>query len=116
VRAERCEAGFAVTTASGRELVAGALLLATGITDTLPVVPGARELHGDRLVPCAYCDGWELRDQPLAAYAHGDERGARFANALAQWTQDVVWFGDVPPVLDEKLAARLISCLIGCRT
>jgi thioredoxin reductase len=109
VRAERRASQFAVTTAGGRVFVGDTLLLATGITDTLPPVRGARELHGDRVLPCAYCDGWELRDQPLAAYTYGDERGAKFANALAQWTQDVVWFADATPVIDERLAAKLLT-------
>jgi thioredoxin reductase len=109
LRVEHREARFAVTTASGRELIADTLLIATGITDTLPDVPGARELQGDRLIPCAYCDGWELRDQPLAVYTYSDERGARFANAIAQWSQDVLWLADAPPELDEKLAAKLLT-------
>jgi thioredoxin reductase len=109
VGAERRGSQFVGTTAGGRALLADTLLLATGITDTLPPVRGAGELHGDRLLPCAYCDGWELRDQPLAAYSYPDERGAKFANALAQWTQDVVWCADSALAIDERLAAKLLS-------
>jgi thioredoxin reductase len=109
VRVERRAAQFAATTAGGDIVVADTLLIATGIKDTLPPVQGARELHGHRLLPCPYCDGWELRDQPLAAYSYADERGAKFANALAQWTQDVVWCADTTPAIDERLAAKLLT-------
>ena len=109
VRAERRASQFAATTAGGRVLLADTLLVATGIGDTLPPVRGARELHGGRLLPCPYCDAWELRDQPLAAYSFADERGAKFANALAQWTQDVVWCADATPEIDERLAAKLLT-------
>lgn len=90
VDARRPGDSFSVITKAGDEYECSALLLATGFRDTQPTVAGARELHGDLVVPCPYCDGWEVRDQPLAAYSYPDERGARYALLLAQWTDDVV--------------------------
>lgn len=107
VRAERHDHQFAIETANHRGLLGDSLLLATGVIDIFPEIRGAGELHGDRVLSCVYCDGWELRDQPLAAYSYPDERGARFANGLAQWSPDVVLCADTPPVIDDSLAAKL---------
>src|SRR5688500_1239712 len=54
--ARRLEGSFAVLTKDGEELHCIALLLPTGFLDTLPAIAGARELHGDLVVPCPYCD------------------------------------------------------------
>jgi thioredoxin reductase len=99
--------GFRVALADGDSLRARALLLATGLVDTLPPVPGVRELHGRRVFPCPYCDGWELRDRPLAAYSHPDDRGGRFALFLARWSQDVVLLTGAPVTFSAEITARL---------
>src|SRR2546427_3493782 len=60
------EPGFCVHLHDGRALDARRLLVATGVTDRIPDVPGVRERWGRDLLPCPYCHGWEIRDQPLA--------------------------------------------------
>ncbi len=41
------------------------VLVATGVSDELPDIPGVRERWGRDLLHCPYCHGWEVRDQPL---------------------------------------------------
>jgi thioredoxin reductase len=98
---------FAVLTKTGDELHCRALLLATGFRDTLPTIAGARELHGDLVVPCPYCDAWEVRDQPFAAFSYPDDYGARFAALLTQWSDDVVFCADKRPQLSDEMRALL---------
>src|SRR5689334_18536382 len=50
------------------------LLLATGVVDTLPSIDGIDACYGRSVFHCPYCDGWEFRGRPLAAYGKG-ERG-----------------------------------------
>ncbi|HUS32676.1 MAG TPA: NAD(P)/FAD-dependent oxidoreductase [Kofleriaceae bacterium] len=107
VDARRIERGFAVLTKSGRELQCGALLIATGFIDTVPTVAGARELHGQFVVPCPYCDAYEVRDQPLAAFSYPDDTGAHYAYLLAQWSSDVVFCAERRPQLSDEMRARL---------
>jgi thioredoxin reductase len=101
---------FAVLTNDGEELHSQALLLATGFRDTLPAIAGARELHGELVVPCPYCDAWEVRDQPIAAFSHPNDTGAAYASLLAQWSSDVIFCAERRPQLGDdvrrKLAAR----------
>ena len=57
--------GFTVRLGNGQVLVARRILVATGVTDQLPDIPGVRERWGQDLLHCPYCHGWEVRDQPL---------------------------------------------------
>jgi thioredoxin reductase len=93
--------GFLVYLADHRRFIARTLLLATGVIDRLPDRPGFEEFYGRGVHPCPYCDGWEVRDRPLAAYGRGS-RVARLAVALTTWTDDVVVCTDGPSELSEE--------------
>src|SRR3977135_3882520 len=54
------EAGFVVRLAGGRVLKARRILVATGVRDQLPEIPGARERWGRDLLPCPDCPGSEV--------------------------------------------------------
>lgn len=107
--ARRIDGGFALITKTGDEYECTALLVATGFRDTQPAIAGARELHGELVVPCPYCDAWEVRDQPIAAFSYPDERGARYALLLAQWSNDVVFCSDRRPQLSDGLRRELAA-------
>lgn len=107
VAAERSERGFALHTADRRRVEARRLILATGVRDRWPRIAGVEGLHGRKVMPCPYCDGWELRDQSLGAYSHPDERGARYAAVLQQWSRDVTLYTGEPADLSGELRARL---------
>jgi len=95
------EAGgaFAVTLTDRRRFAARRLLLATGVADHVPDVPGLAELYGTSVFHCPYCDGWELRGQPLAVYGSG-RRGFGLSLELTGWTRDIVLCSDGPCGLD----------------
>jgi thioredoxin reductase len=60
--------GFRAQLADGVQIDARKVLLATGIVDELPDIPGFRELYGRGVWHCPYCDGFELRDRPIAVF------------------------------------------------
>jgi thioredoxin reductase len=107
IEAKRIDHGFALLLKSGEEVYCGALLLATGFIDQLPAIAGAQELHGEFVVPCPYCDAYEVRDQPIAAFSSPDEAGARFAFLLGQWSKDVVFCAERRPHISDSMRARL---------
>jgi thioredoxin reductase len=109
VDAARVDGGFRLDLAGGGAVRCRALLLATGIVDRMPEVDGAAALTGTRLFHCPYCDGWELRDQPLAAIGHPDDRGGEFALVLAQWSRDLVLCTGGPARFSARIAARLAA-------
>jgi thioredoxin reductase len=89
VDAKRNDDGFDVTLDDATRLRSKMLLLATGSVDRVPDLESLPELYGRSVFHCPYCDGWEIRDQPVAAYRRG-ERGLKLALALTTWSRDVV--------------------------
>jgi thioredoxin reductase len=110
----RPDARFAVTLADGERVTARRLLLATGVVDNLPEIEGFRELYGRSIFHCPYCDGWEVRDQPLAVYGNG-ERGLGLSLELTGWSRDLVLCTDGPCEIDEAGRARLAHHRIAVR-
>lgn len=69
------------------------LLIATGLSDKVPDIPGFRELYGKSVHHCPYCDGWEVRDKALGVYAR-NKNGFELALALKGWSPNVTYFAD----------------------
>jgi thioredoxin reductase len=82
------ERGFEVVLDNGERLESRKLLLATGVRDILPDFPGFDELYGRSIHHCPYCDGWEHRDQRLAAYGEG-KAAVGLALSLRTWSDHV---------------------------
>lgn len=87
------DGGFEVGLSDERVMRSRFLLLATGVTDNLPDIPGFAELFGRSVFHCPYCDGWELRGQPLAVYGC-EQRAFGLALELTGWTSDIVICSD----------------------
>jgi thioredoxin reductase len=108
--------GFAVALADGRSVRAHRLLLATGLADELPGIPGMRARWGRDVVHCPYCHGWEIRDQAIGVLATGP-RSVHQALLFRQWSDDVTFFPHTtaPPAGEEaeQLAARGIRVVNG---
>ncbi len=114
-RVTSIQAGFFVRLAGGRVLTARRILIATGVGDDLPEIPGVRERWGRDLLHCPYCHGWEVRDQPIGIL--GDQPGAvQHAQLVRQWSDDVIFFAHsyVPTDSErEALDARGITVVEG---
>lgn len=106
VGARRSETGFEVALATGERIVCRRLLLATGLVDEIPDIPGMREFLGRGVFTCPYCDGWEVRDKPLAVYGQG-RRGVGLALELTLWSRDVLLCTDGQPGLSGGDRERL---------
>ena len=101
------DAGFRVTLASGRVVRARRLLVASGLVDELPDIPGLRERWGRDVVHCPYCHGWEVRDQPIGVLASGP-RSVHQALLFRQLSDDVSYFRQGTE-LDDGAAAQLAA-------
>jgi thioredoxin reductase len=106
--------GFAVTLADGTREAARRLLLATGVVDQLPAIDGLAGLWGRSVFNCPYCDGWEVRDQPLAVLG-ADQRALQLALHLTGWSDDVVWCSNGPLPAPLQQAARAPLAARGVR-
>lgn len=92
--ARKNESGlFVVKDEAGTVYHSRKLLIATGVADRVPTIPGFREMYGKSVFHCPYCDGWEIRDQKVGIYARNKE-GWELALALKAWTADVTLLTD----------------------
>jgi thioredoxin reductase len=99
------DGGVRLAWAQGAD-VARTVLLATGMLDEVPDIPGIAEIWGTSAHTCPYCDGFEHRDERLAVLAAG-ARGEHLAVLLHQWSDDVVLLTDGPHALEADQLARL---------
>ena len=100
--ARQFDKGFEIKV-EGETVTGRKLLLATGVVDRLPDLEGLESFYGRSVFHCPYCDGWELRDQPIAIYGQED-RGAGLALELTGWSRDLVVCTDGPATIsaDER--------------
>ena len=112
----RCgpDSRFETTLENGETVESKKLLIATGVRDNLPEIEGMRSLYGRSVFHCPYCDGWEVRDQPLAVYGKG-ERGYGLALELTAWSRDILLCTDGPSEIEPARLERLRRNDIGVR-
>jgi thioredoxin reductase len=106
IDAHKQEQHFQAILGDGTHVSARKMLLATGVSDQLPNIEGLRPLYGISVFHCPYCDGWELRDQPLATYGRGAS-GWGLTIAVTIWSKDLVFCSDGPADLDEEQRLKL---------
>jgi thioredoxin reductase len=90
--AERLNEGFRVVLTDGREFFGKKLLLATGMRDFLPDVPGLEVGWGKGVLHCPYCHGYELRNQPLGILADDAEGLMDLMKLINHWSNDLTVF------------------------
>lgn len=109
VAARRAAEGrFDVVLDDGAVVRARRLLLATGLVDELPDVPGIAERWARDVLHCPYCHGWEVRDQAIGVLATGPV-GTEQALLWSQWSSDITLFTHTGPQLDDAARARLAA-------
>jgi thioredoxin reductase len=96
--AMRLDSGFRIESRSGEIFAGRKLLIANGVTDTLPSIAGIEQFYGRNVWHCPYCDGYEHRDQRVAVYGRGGEAVA-LALELTGWTAELVMVSDGPSAL-----------------
>ena len=100
-----------VTLASGPIARARRLVLATGVVDELPDIPGLGERWGKTVLHCPYCHGYEVAGGRLGVLAVG-ESSIHQALLLPDWSDDVTLFtnGSLELTADHRdaLAARRV--------
>lgn len=92
------------------------LVVATGLVDDLPAVPGLREHWGGDVVHCPYCHGYEVADRAIGVLATS-ALSAHQAWLFRQWSGDLVYFSHTAPPLTpegrEELLARDVRIVDG---
>ncbi|WP_248761249.1 NAD(P)/FAD-dependent oxidoreductase [Pseudarthrobacter sp. SSS035] len=107
--------GFWVLLSDGRRVSARRLLVATGLRDELPTIPGLADRWARDVLHCPYCHGYEVRDQQLGVVG-GSPETVRYTQIVRQWAKDVVLFvpaGFLTTLQRSELVARSIGLVEG---
>jgi thioredoxin reductase len=90
--------GFEIETQSQNIFYAKKLVIATGIKDLLPEIPGFHECWGISILHCPYCHGYEVRNQKTALVGNGDAL-YHFTQLVTNWTKEIIVFTNGPSAL-----------------
>lgn len=99
--ASRTESGFAVV-ANGERYEAQRLILALGVVDDLPDVPGMSERWGKSIFHCPYCHGYELDQGKIGVIATGP-MSVHQAMMLPDWGPTTYFTRRFQPTPEERL-------------
>jgi thioredoxin reductase len=104
---------FRLTTATGA-VTARRVILACGIADRLPDIPGLAEGWGIWALHCPYCHGYEVKGLPLAILGRGPMALHMARMLRSDWSDDVTLIaheGDLGPDADTEAAALGVPIL-----
>ncbi|MFC3746906.1 NAD(P)/FAD-dependent oxidoreductase [Paenibacillus sp. GCM10012306] len=109
---QKTDLSFSLSTSSGEPVIARKLILATGMKEVFPEIEGLRDFYGKSLFNCPFCDGWELRDQPLVVVS--DNPGVfHKVKLVLGYSQDIVVCTSGHDILNtdqrEQLTSRGVS-------
>lgn len=95
--------GFAVGLATGETLNARKLVLAFGLSDDLPAIPGLAERWGASVIHCPYCHGYEFSGQRLGVLACSP-MSVHQAMLVAEWGPTTFYLNGQPAPEAHELA------------
>lgn len=94
--------GFTCTLSNGHRVSSKKLILAYGVQDQLPSIPGFKELWGKSIFHCPYCHGYEARDTKLALIGNGMMLGHLYP-MISSLSRDLMLFTNGKADLPEEL-------------
>lgn len=102
---------FTFRVEGGEAIQARRVLLAIGMRDVWPDIPGLEQVYGANAHVCPDCDGFEARDRKVVVIGHG-KRAVAMALALTTWTSDIVIAtnGHAPDIDSDELSQKLDAC------
>ncbi|MHA3835200.1 NAD(P)/FAD-dependent oxidoreductase [Terrabacter sp. AAH1] len=104
---EEADGTFRLRVADGSTVTAYAVVLATGVRDTLPPVPGLEDLWGDLVAHCPFCHGHELSGERVGIL--GAAIAPHLSAMLDRVASDLVVFTDgeaLPDGWDDRPRVR----------
>jgi thioredoxin reductase len=106
ISALKNEKGFLVQTDTGKEFSGRKLILATGLKDIMPGIPGFEACWGKSVIHCPYCHGYEYAHEITSIIANG-EHGFHYAGLISNLTNSLKLFTNGPSAFSEEHLAKI---------
>lgn len=103
IRAAKTPDGFSVTLATGEVVESARLVLAFGISDELPSIPGLAERWGKSVLHCPYCHGFEFSGRHLGVLSVSP-RSVHQAALIADWGPTTLYLNGGPEPDGESMS------------
>ncbi|WBV61587.1 NAD(P)/FAD-dependent oxidoreductase [Chryseobacterium camelliae] len=101
IKMEKNAENFIVKTENGDTFYAKKLILASGVKDMMPDIPGFSECWGISVIHCPYCHGYEVKGQVTGILSNGDI-AFDFSKLVFNLTKDLTLFTNGKSTLNEE--------------
>ncbi|SMO60105.1 Thioredoxin reductase [Chryseobacterium rhizoplanae] len=98
--------GFEIETSSGEKFQAKKLILASGVKDKMPDIPGFAECWGISVIHCPYCHGYEVKNEVTGILSNGD-MAYEFSKLIFNLTKNLTLFTNGKAVLTDEQLEKL---------
>lgn len=98
--------GFGIETSSGEKFQAKKLILAFGVKDKMPDIPGFAECWGISVIHCPYCHGYEVRNDITGILSNGD-MAYEFSKLIFNLTKNLTLFTNGKAALTDEQLEKL---------
>ena len=99
---------FTILTAQKNQYSAKKILLATGVKDIMPNIPGFTESWGISVIHCPYCHGYEYKNQNTGILVN-NEMAFEFVKLIDNWTQKLTLFTNGKPTFDKAIFKKIVN-------
>ena len=106
IKLRKTDKGFETETSAGEKFYTKKLILASGVKDIMPDIPGFAECWGISVLHCPYCHGYEVRNQVTGILSDGD-MGYEFSKLVYNLTKDLFLFSNGESVLSKDQKSKL---------
>lgn len=96
---------FEVRTESNDTFFAKKIILASGVKDVMPDIPGFAECWGISVIHCPYCHGYEVHGKTTGIMSNGD-MGFEFSKIVYNLTKELTLFTNGSSTLSEEQSER----------
>lgn len=114
IKLRKTDEGFEIETSGGEKFHAKKLILASGVKDIMPGIPGFAECWGISALHCPYCHGYEVKNEVTGILSDGD-MAYDFSKLVYNLTKDLFLLTNGKSVLSKeqkhKLAQNNISLM-----
>jgi thioredoxin reductase len=100
--------GFEITTKGGETFSTKKVLLATGVIDLMPSIPGFAECWGITALHCPYCHGYEVKDAAIGILGNGDI-AFDLCRLISNWSKKLILFTNGITTLTAEQKEKLKS-------
>lgn len=105
-KTQKTSEGFKIETSSGEKFNSKKLIIASGVKDVMPDIPGFAECWGISVIHCPYCHGYEVKNEVTGILSNGD-MAYEFSKLIFNLTKSLTLFTNGKASLTDEQIKKL---------